>query len=64
MVLCMASNPPKDACYVKCIAVDEKFRGRGVGQVFLQRADYEAKKQGCKVHVHYILKGGRYINGV
>ena len=29
MVLCMASSPSKDACYVKCIAVDEKYQRKG-----------------------------------
>merc|ERR1711976_771876 len=38
---------PRKACYIDHIAVDERFRGKGVGKVLMQRADYEAKRNGC-----------------
>ena len=41
-----------DECCIESIAVDERFRKMGIGQLLLQRAEYEAKQNDC--HVSYI----------
>ncbi|XP_013421116.1 uncharacterized protein LOC106181319 isoform X2 [Lingula anatina] len=40
------SDPSKG--YVEAICVESKFRGKGIGKVLLDRAEYEAKAMGCR----------------
>lgn len=46
---------PAGKCYLDPICVDEKFRGKGIGKVLLDMAEIDAKKRGCKVHIHVIM---------
>ena len=50
------SSIPKGTAYIDHICVDSSFRGKGVGTVLLERADYEARLRGCYVSlITYIL---------
>ncbi|XP_013421120.1 uncharacterized protein LOC106181324 [Lingula anatina] len=40
------SDPSKG--YVETICVESKYRGKGIGKVLLDRAEYEAKAMGCR----------------
>ncbi|XP_072044642.1 uncharacterized protein [Amphiura filiformis] len=42
----------KGKCYVDHICVDDRARGRGVGKLLLDRADYEARQRQC--HTIYL----------
>ena len=40
---------PANTVYVDHICVDSAFRGKGVGKVLLDRADYEARQRNARV---------------
>jgi len=42
-------NVAEDSCYIDHIAVEDKFRGKGVGRLLVEKAEYEAKHHGSKV---------------
>ena len=44
---------PPGKCYLNHIAVDEGFRGKGIGKVLLDKAEKEARVKGCKVRGCY-----------
>ena len=47
---------PRDMCYLNTIAVDDSFRGKGIGKVLLDFADEQARKHGAKVRlVHTVF---------
>ncbi|XP_033741259.1 uncharacterized protein LOC117328039 [Pecten maximus] len=35
-------------CYLDMVAVEEEFRGKGIGKALLDRADHEARIHGCQ----------------
>ena len=49
MALRRMENVPRDTCYVSTLAVDERFRGRGIGSKMLEFADAQARNYNCKV---------------
>ena len=42
-------NVARGKCYLDHIAVDEGFRGKGIGKVLMEKAEYEARMRGCSV---------------
>ena len=40
---------PLGRCYVDRIAVEEDFRGKGIGKVLLEQAEKEARSRHCDV---------------
>ena len=44
-----ANSVPPETCYIDQICVDSQFRGKGIGKVLMDRADYEAKARQCRV---------------
>lgn len=41
------NNCKKGECYIDHICCDNNFRGKGVGKVLMERAEWEARKRGC-----------------
>lgn len=46
-------------CYLDMICVDAKFRGKGIGQALLKRADEEARRRGCHTIYLTVLQSNR-----
>ncbi|XP_072044640.1 uncharacterized protein [Amphiura filiformis] len=46
------TNVGKGKCLVDCICVDDSARGRGVGKLLMERAEYEARQRQC--HTIYL----------
>ncbi|XP_078001463.1 uncharacterized protein LOC144453964 [Glandiceps talaboti] len=46
-------------CYIDHICVDEKFRGKGIGKVLMERAEYEAIMMGCTRMSLFVAKDNR-----
>ena len=45
-------NVPVGYCYIECICVDGKFRGKGIGKVLMDVVETDAKRNhNCKVSV-------------
>ncbi|CAH1798845.1 unnamed protein product [Owenia fusiformis] len=52
---CLVSEAHTESqeCYVECVCVHEAYRGKGIGTLLLERAEYEAKAKGCsKMSLH------------
>ncbi|XP_053396632.1 uncharacterized protein LOC123552723 [Mercenaria mercenaria] len=49
-------------CYLDHICVDESARGKGVGKVLMQRAEYEARARNCSIIYLYVLTTNRARN--
>ena len=45
------NDVPAGTCYIDHICVDGNYRGKGIGKVLMERADYEAKAKGCRVRL-------------
>ena len=59
-LLCMSCIIEEDTvdagvCYLDHICVDSDFRGKGIGKVLMERAEYEALKNSCHVSVQGCL---------
>lgn len=44
-----ADHAKPGQCYLSHIGVHDSARGKGVGKILMDRADYEAKARNCKV---------------
>lgn len=54
ILMCLLEEPVShNKCYIDHICVSSEFRGKGVGKVLMERADYEARKNGCKVREQF-----------
>ena len=49
MAMCMHEEPKIHQCYLDHIAVDSNYRGKGIGKIFLDIGDEEARKHHCSV---------------
>ncbi|XP_062618062.1 mycothiol acetyltransferase-like [Saccostrea cucullata] len=50
---------PQGKCYVDHIAVDARFRGRGIGKVLLEMAEIDAKRRGCRAIYLWVATSNR-----
>ncbi|XP_019625420.1 PREDICTED: uncharacterized protein LOC109470785 [Branchiostoma belcheri] len=49
-------------CYVDHIGVDASFRGRGVGKMLLERADFDARQRGCTRMFLWVKQTNRAVH--
>lgn len=54
----MYSGSERRKCYVDHICVTDQARGKGVGKILLERAEYEARKRDCKVFINVDTRPG------
>lgn len=52
-------NVARGKCYLDHIAVDEGFRGKGIGKVLMEKAEYEARMRGCSMIYLYVVSTNR-----
>lgn len=55
MGVAMADNPRPGKCYLSHICVNESARGKGIGNLLLERAEYEARARNCSVSIRPIF---------
>ena len=46
---CTNETVPFRVAYLDHICVDENFRGKGIGKILMDKAEYEARLKGCSV---------------
>ena len=56
--LAMGESVPRGKCLLDCIAVEDGYRGKGIGKILLDRSEYEARSRKCSVS----RKKSRYAN--
>eukprot|EP00058_Branchiostoma_floridae_P007606 XP_002593094.1 hypothetical protein BRAFLDRAFT_72830 [Branchiostoma floridae] len=48
--------------YVDRICVDANFRGKGIGKMLLDRADFDARRRGCTTIFLWVKQGNRAVH--
>ncbi|XP_035693547.1 uncharacterized protein LOC118427733 isoform X1 [Branchiostoma floridae] len=48
--------------YVDRICVDANFRGKGIGKMLLDRADFDARRRGCTAIFLWVKQGNRAVH--
>ncbi|XP_071132425.1 uncharacterized protein [Mytilus edulis] len=67
-LLCLDSattekNVPVGYCYIECICVDGKFRGKGIGKVLMDVVETDAKRNhNCKTMYLWVVSTNRALN--
>ncbi|CAH1799635.1 unnamed protein product, partial [Owenia fusiformis] len=63
LLMCMESTDidPAD-CYIDCICVDKEHRGKGIGNILMDRAEHEAKAMGCSKMTLYVAQNNRAVS--
>ncbi|KAK3098064.1 hypothetical protein FSP39_015792 [Pinctada imbricata] len=62
MIITLTIPVPKQTCMVDCIAVEDKFRGKGIGKILLDRAEFDAKKRNCNTMMLYVMTTNRAVH--
>ena len=47
--LAMDESVPRGKCLLDCIAVEDGYRGKGIGKILMERSEYEARSRKCSV---------------
>ncbi|VDI31787.1 Hypothetical predicted protein [Mytilus galloprovincialis] len=55
-------NVPVGHCYIECICVDDKFRGKGIGKVLLNVVETDAKHHNCRTMYLWVVSSNRAKN--
>ena len=45
----LGESIPRGKCYLECIAVEDGYRGKGIGKILMERSEYEARSRKCSV---------------
>ncbi|XP_078619727.1 uncharacterized protein LOC144886821 [Branchiostoma floridae x Branchiostoma japonicum] len=56
------TSVPMGQCYVDHIGVDASFRGRGIGKMLMDRADYDARQHGCTSIFLWVKQSNRAVH--